>query len=197
MVLDALALTDLSVAGLVDDDPGKADVRLGEARVLGDSSILPKLLDSGVSGAFVAIGTNAVRVQKGLDLGRLGFVLVTVVHPSAVMGSEVTVGQGSVIMPGAILNAGTRVGDNAIVNTGVTVDHDCVLEEGCHISPGAHLSGGVVVGAEAHVGIGASVLPNVRIGPGAVVGAGAVVLRDIPAGQTWAGNPARPLEKKG
>jgi sugar O-acyltransferase (sialic acid O-acetyltransferase NeuD family) len=198
VVLDALELTgDVSVVGLVDDDPAKLGTQIGDAAVLGDSGVLSSLREQGVDGAFVAIGPNDVRVEKGAELQRLGYVLVTVVHPSAVLGSEVTIGPGSVIMPGAILNAATRVGDNAIVNTGVTVDHDCVLEDGCHISPGAHLSGGVVVGAGAHVGTGASVLPDVRIGAGAVVGAGSVVLGDVPAGQTWVGNPARPLEKKG
>ena len=50
-----------------------------------------------------------------------------------------------------------------------------------------------VVEAGASIGSGATILGGVRIGAGALVGAGAVVTRDVAAGETVVGNPARPL----
>jgi acetyltransferase-like isoleucine patch superfamily enzyme len=52
---------------------------------------------------------------------------------------------------------------------------------------------GTVVERGASIGSGATVLGGVRIGRGATVGAGALVSRDVGAGETVAGNPARPL----
>jgi maltose O-acetyltransferase len=49
----------------------------------------------------------------------------------------------------------------------------------------------VRIGADAWIGGGAIILPGVTIGDGAVIGAGSVVTRDVGAGQTVAGNPAR------
>lgn len=46
----------------------------------------------------------------------------------------------------------------------------------------------------ASIGSGATLLCGVTVGAGAMVGAGSVVTRDVPAGETWAGNPARRLE---
>ena len=50
-----------------------------------------------------------------------------------------------------------------------------------------------VVERGATIGSGATVLGGVRVGRGATVGAGAVVTRDVAAGSTVAGNPARPI----
>jgi UDP-2-acetamido-3-amino-2,3-dideoxy-glucuronate N-acetyltransferase len=49
----------------------------------------------------------------------------------------------------------------------------------------------VTVGDGATIGSGAILLGGVSVGAGAMVGAGAVVSRDVPAGATVAGVPAR------
>lgn len=50
----------------------------------------------------------------------------------------------------------------------------------------------VGIGANVWIGGGALILPGVTIGDDAIVGAGSVVTRDVPAGATVMGNPARP-----
>jgi maltose O-acetyltransferase len=50
----------------------------------------------------------------------------------------------------------------------------------------------VRIGSDVWIGGGAIILPGVTIGDGAVIGAGSVVTRDVGAGVTVAGNPARP-----
>jgi maltose O-acetyltransferase len=50
----------------------------------------------------------------------------------------------------------------------------------------------VRIGSDVWIGGGAILLPGVTIGDGALIGAGSVVTRDVAAGVTVAGNPARP-----
>jgi maltose O-acetyltransferase len=49
----------------------------------------------------------------------------------------------------------------------------------------------VRIGRNVWIGGGALILPGVSIGDDAVIGAGSVVTRDVPAGATAYGNPAR------
>lgn len=56
--------------------------------------------------------------------------------------------------------------------------------------------GPVEIGSKCFIGVNSLIVSSVRIGDGAVVGAGSVVTKDIPAGEVWAGNPAKFIRKK-
>ncbi|WP_417829788.1 sugar O-acetyltransferase [Thalassospira sp.] len=51
----------------------------------------------------------------------------------------------------------------------------------------------VTIGENVWIGGAAIILPGVTIGDEAIVGAGSVVTRDVPAGATVVGNPAKPI----
>jgi UDP-perosamine 4-acetyltransferase len=125
-----------------------------------------------------------------------GFEFATLRHRSAVIETDVVLGEGAQVMAGAILQTGVRIGANAIVNTGAIVDHDSLIGDHAHVAPGAQLSGGVAVGPAAHIGTGAIVIQGVVIGTQAVIAAGALVLSNVPDNARVAGAPASPLQKR-
>jgi len=174
------------------DDAWPQKSTIGKWTVAGDGNVLFTSLGD-LDGVIVAIGRNEIRLALLDRLRSAGAIVVTVVHPAAVISDSAHLGAGSVVMPGAIINADTSIGDGAILNTGCSVDHDCVLGNAVHVSPGARLAGGVIVGDRAWIGIGAVVRQGQRIGQDVVVGAGAAVVSDLPAGVVAVGVPARPL----
>ena len=87
---------------------------------------------------IIAIGNNKVRraIAEKYDLN-----YIAVIHPSAVIGENVKIGRGSVIMDGAIIKADSVIGEHCIINTGATIDHECKIGDFVHVGPGV-LCGG-------------------------------------------------------
>ncbi len=140
---------------------------------------------------FVAIGTNEMRkiIQEKLEIR--GANIPVLIHPEAVIGREVEIGVGTVIMAGVVVNCCTTIGKGCIINTGATIDHDNVCEDYVHISPGVHTAGAVRIGKGTWLGIGSIVSNNITITSGCTIGAGAVVVRNIGKSGTYVGIPAR------
>src|SRR6185369_2808984 len=150
-----------------------------------------------VNGRFsvvIAIGDNGVRRMIAETVEAAGLALPPIVHPSAQIATNVTIGRGVVIAAGALVCAHCQIGDYAILNTGCIVDHESMIGTAVHICPGVRLAGHVTLESGAFIGIGSTVIQNVRIGFEAVVGAGAVVTCDVHPMTTVVGVPAREIK---
>jgi UDP-2-acetamido-3-amino-2,3-dideoxy-glucuronate N-acetyltransferase len=92
---------------------------------------------------------------------------------------------------------GVRIGDGVFVGHGVTFINDrrprATREDGGLQTDDDWELVETVIDDGASIGSGATILCGVRVGAGAQVGAGAVVTKDVPAGATVVGNPAKPL----
>ncbi|QVY61297.1 acetyltransferase [Cytobacillus gottheilii] len=143
---------------------------------------------------FVGIGNNDTRWKIHEMLETFGASIPVLIHPNAVIGSQVDIENGTVVMAGAIVNCSTKIGKGCIINTGATIDHDNFIEDYVHISPGVHLAGTVKVGQGSWLGIGSVVSNNINITNGCKVGAGSVVVKDIYEPGVYVGAPAKKIE---
>lgn len=142
---------------------------------------------------FVAIGNNSIREKVQGQLESDGLSVVSLIHPNAVVATDVEIGKGTVIMAGVIINSSSKVGKGCIINTASTLDHDNVIEDYVHVSPGAHLAGTVRVGRRSWLGIGSVVSNNLNVYSDCQLGAGAVIVKDIVEPGTYVGVPARKI----
>lgn len=166
-----------SIAFLDDDESIKTCLGF---HVIGKSSDASNYIDE--ADFFIAIGNNEIRERVQENLLYEGFSVVILVHPDAVIGIDVQIGIGTVVMAGVVVNSSTRIGKGCIINTSSSLDHDNSIEDYVHISPGTRTAGSVAVGKGSWLGIGSTVSNNINICSGVTVGAGAVVVNDICSG---------------
>ena len=138
---------------------------------------------------------------------------VRVPHPDLVnvfgcrVGSETLIGPFVEIQSDVVIGSRCKISSHSFVCSGVTIEDEVFVGHGVMFTndrnPRATNADGslqtesdwtmekTLVQRRASIGSGAVILPGVTIGEGALVGAGAVVTRDVPAGATVVGNPAR------
>ncbi|OOQ92651.1 acetyltransferase [Bacillus cereus] len=140
---------------------------------------------------FIGIGNNSIREDIQSKLEAKGASLPTLIHPSAVIGEQVELAAGTIVMAGCVINCCTKIGKGCIINTSSIIEHDNLIENYVHISPGVNLAGTVKIGKGTWLGIGSTVSNNINVVSGCNIGAGTIVIRDITEAGTYVGVPAR------
>lgn len=170
---------------------------IGKA-IIGDNCIIDthvRIYDSVVMGhdcvikAGVILGGAGFGYEKDEEGNRFRFPQIG----QLILGDYVEVGSNTCIDRGAL--ADTEIGDYTKINNLCHIAHNNKIGRNVIITGCVNISGSNVIEDNVWIAPNSSVRGWVRIGEGVTVGMGAVVVKDIPAHETWVGNPARKLEK--
>lgn len=120
-----------------------------------------------------------------------GARFISLIHPTAVLGNNVKLGQGCVICQNVIITSDVTIGNFVSINVLVAIGHDVILGEGCTLYSFVNVNGFVKLGRGVEIGSHGTILPGAVVGDFATVGAGSVVLKHVKPGSTVLGVPAK------
>lgn len=189
VIADIIEKSGDEVVGFLDDNKENGATVIKNYKVIGGSNNRFAMAITKENVEFViAIGDNQKRKEIS-NSPNLKFY--TAIHPSAQIGLDVRIEEGTVIMANSCINSSAKIGKHCIINTGAIIEHDNIIEDYVHISPNATLGGTIKIGESTHVGIGSIVKNNITICKNCTIGAGAVVVKNILEEGTYVGVPAR------
>ena len=159
-----------------------------------------KAIESDEKNVLIAIANSNIRQKLAEKLTNDGINIWTVKSQSTVIMDNVIIGNGAALSPFVTIGANAIIGRCFHANLYSYVEHDCVIGVFVTFAPRVSCNGNVHIEDHAYIGTGAVLRQGTPdkpliIGKGAIVGMGAVVTKDVPAGVTVVGNPARPLIK--
>lgn len=168
-------------------------------KVLGRQDNIAELTEEWlIEGGVITIGDNYSRdiVRRAVEDKIPDFNWVNAVHPSCIIGNNVSFGKGVVAMAGCIFNTGAKLGDFTFFATGAQIEHDCTIEDFASVSAGSVMGGLVRIGKYSAVTLGCTIMDRLSIGENSVVGSGSLVHMNIPDNVLCYGSPVRVIRNR-
>ena len=166
------------------------EVRIGRDGSVGASTtIMAALIGDRVT---IHPGTHIGQDGFGFALGARGHLKVPQIG-RVIIQDDVEIGAGVTIDRGA--NRDTVIGEGAKIDNLVQIGHNVVIGRHAVLVAQSGVSGSSAIGDFAALGGQAGIAGHLTIGAGAQVAAAAGVMTDVPAGERWAGAPAKPVRE--
>lgn len=140
---------------------------------------------------IVAVGEPAHREMLSKRFDDIGVRLATIIDKTALISPTAIIGEGSIVCEFSTIHADVELGRSVLVQPYSDVGHDIKVGNYSVLSSNCSPGGGSVFGDRVYVGMNATSKEKITVGNDSIIAMGASVFRDVEAGSTVIGNPAR------
>lgn len=159
---------------------------------------LDQLLADGIEYRFYVAVTfaqlNALRARLFWKCRNAGWIPVSYIHPSSVIGGGGSIGRGVFVCPLNNIDPVVNIGNNVYLHSSNHVGHHSTIHDNVFISSGVTISGLCDIGENTFVGVNACVAHGVKIGANCIIGAGTYIRRDVPDNSVIKRSGDKPVE---
>jgi sugar O-acyltransferase (sialic acid O-acetyltransferase NeuD family) len=168
--------------GIVDDNTAAAGKAIMGVKILGTTRLVADMLSDGAFDAAVIAFSNDLEARARIyqHLTAQGVPFANVIDPSVQIHSNVSMGQGNVIIANSRIGACAVIGDNNFMSAFTNLEHHNDLGSHCTFGPGVMTSSRVHIGDRCRFGTGIFVEPGVRIGDDSIIASGSVLTGSVP-----------------
>ena len=184
-IIDALARQPQQRAvAILDDNAALHGKQVAGVPILGAID-LARAADMHAAGQFdaavISISTSIpARARIFAQWKDRGIPFANVIHPSCVVGINVTWGEGNVVMALCHFGACATIGDNNFLSAFCSIEHHCTLGSHCSFGPAVVTSSRVRIGDRVRFGTGIHIEPGIQIGEDSVIASGLAITQHIP-----------------
>lgn len=171
---------------ILDDNPDLHGKTIMGVPVLGPiepDRVVEMVRRDELDGVTISISTLIpLRRRVFEQLTARGVPFANVIHPTACLGTNVSIGRGNVILAFCHIGACATIGNNNFLSAYVSIEHHNELGNHCSYGPAVIASSRVRVGDGTRMGTGVFIEPKIRIGANSIIGSGCILRGDVPAG---------------
>lgn len=173
----------LSVIGFIDDVKKPGTKVTDDLFVLGGYDFLKESYKNSAAetSIFIGIGYNDLpqRNERYSACKELGFRLPNLIHPAAILESNVQVGGGNFIHAGAVIDHSVSIGNINFIDIGCLISHENQIGDNNFLTAGMTTAGFVKIGNSNFIGMNATIVDKVNIGSNNFINANSLVTRNI------------------
>ena len=139
--------------------------------------------------AIAASGMNKMRARKYAEAKEKGYTLITYIHPTAIVASDLVIGDNCMISEGVICRPFLTIGNDVFIMPGATLGHDTLIKDHCFIGNRAVVMGAVIMEPFCFIGPNTTIMEDLTLGRECLIGGGVVIQESTQEKEVYKANP--------